>query len=150
MRRSRFAGAVKTNVREQRAGWLDTLSFDLRPPVTSDDSAIAEQRVSQLTFVPLLLGVAHLISSIAILLHYGFAIPARVAPLMFGPMILAMLFDLSALAFMQMRERLEVSPRTVTSVMSLVLLVSSSLWTLFGYAASLLPNSPHFQCQVLQ
>ncbi|MEO5577642.1 MAG: PAS domain-containing protein, partial [Sphingomicrobium sp.] len=141
MRRSRFAGAVKTNVREQRAGWLDTLSFDLRPPVTSDDSAITEQRVSQLTFVPLLLGVAHLISSIAILLHYGFAIPARVAPLLFGPMILAMLFDLAALAFMQMRERLEVSPRTVTLVMSLVVLVSSGLWTLFGYAASLLPNT---------
>ena len=71
MRRSRFAGAVKADVREQRARGLDTLSFDLRPPTTSDDSAIAEQRVSQLTFVPLLLGVAHLISSIAILLHYG-------------------------------------------------------------------------------
>ena len=142
MRRSRFAGAVKTDVRE-RADWLDTLSFDLRPPVTSDDSAIAEQRVSQLTFVPLLLGVAHLISSIAILLHYGFAIPAKVAPLLFGPMILAMLFDLAALAFMRMRSRLEVSPRTVTLVMSLVVLVSSSLWTLFGYAAASLPIDDH-------
>ena len=141
MRRSRFAGAVKSNERELRAGWLDTLSFDLRPPVTSDDSAIAEQRVSQLTYVPLLLGVAHLISSVAILLHFGFAIPARVAPMLFGPMILALLFDLAALAFMQMRERLEVSPRTVTLVMSLVVLVSSCLWTLFGYAASMLPNN---------
>ncbi len=140
MRRSRFAGAVKTNVRE-RANWLDTLSFDLRPPVTADESAIAEQRVSQLTFVPLLLGVAHLISSITILLHYGFAIPARVAPLLFGPIILAMLFDLAALAFMRMRSRLEFSPRTVTLVMSLVVMVSSSLWTLFGYAAASLPAS---------
>ena len=141
MRRSRFAGAVKTNLREPRAAWLDTLSFDLRPPLTSDDSAIAEQRLSQLTYVPLLLGVAHLISSIAILLHYGFAIPARVAPLMFGTMALALLFDLAALAFMRMRERLEVSPRTVTLVMSLVVLASSSLWTLFGHAASMLPDT---------
>ena len=140
MRRSRFAGAVKTNVRE-RADWLDTLSFDLRPPVTADDSAIAEQRVSQLTFVPLLLGVAHLISSITILLHFGFAIPAKVAPFLFGPMILAMLFDLAALAFMRMHAKLEVSPRTVTLVMSLVVLVSSSLWTLFGYAAASLPDT---------
>ena len=141
MRRSRFAGAVRTNVPE-RANWLDTLSFDLRPPVTADDSAIAEQRVSQLTFVPLLLGVAHLISSITILLHYGFAIPVRVAPLLFGPIILAMLFDLAALVFMRMRARLEVSPRTVTLVMSLVVLVSSSLWTLFSYAAASLPDNP--------
>jgi len=141
MRRSRFAAAVKTNLREQRAGWLDTLSFDLRPPVTSDDSTIAEQRVSQLTYVPLLLGVAHLISSIAILLHYGFAIPVRAAPLIFGPMILAMLFDLAALAFMRVRARLEVSPRTVTLVMSLVVLMSSCLWTLFGHAASTLPDT---------
>ena len=141
MRRSRFAGTVKSDVQEQRAGWLDTLSFDLRPPITGDDSAIAEQRVSQLTYVPLLLGVAHLISSIAILLHYGFAIPARVAPLMFGTMALALLFDLAALAFMRIRERLEVSPRTVTLVMSLVVLASSSLWTLFGHAASMLPDT---------
>ena len=140
MRRSRFAGAVKTNVRE-RANWLETLSFDLRQPVTPDESAIAEQRVSQLTFVPLLLGVAHLISSATILLHFGFAIPAQVAPLLFGPMVLAMLFDLAALAFMRMRARLEVSPRTVTLVMSLVVLVSSCLWSLFGYAAALLPNT---------
>ena len=47
MRRSRFAGAVKSVSDDQRAGWLDTLSVDLRPPVTPDDSAIAEQRVSQ-------------------------------------------------------------------------------------------------------
>jgi len=140
MRRSRFAGAVKTNVRE-RASWVDTLSFDLRPPVTSDDSAIGEQRVSQLTFVPLLLGVAHLVSSITILVHYGVAIPARVAPILFGPIILAMLFDLAALYFMRTRARLEVSPRTVTLVMSLVVLVSSSLWTLFGHAAASLPDS---------
>ncbi|MCY7271678.1 MAG: EAL domain-containing protein [Sphingomonas bacterium] len=132
---------MKSITREQRAGWLDTLSFDVRPPVTSDDSAIAEQRVSQLTYVPLLLGVAHLISSIAILFHYGFAIPAHVAPWLFGAMVLAMLFDLAALAFMQMRARLEVSPRTVTLVMSLVVLVSSGLWTVFGYAASMLPDS---------
>jgi len=140
MRRSRFAGAVKTNVRE-RANWLDTLSFDLRQPVTSDDSSIAEQRVSQLTFVPLLLGVAHLISSITILLHFGFAIPARVAPLLIGAMVLTLVFDVAALAFMRMRERLEVSPKTVTLMMSLVVLVSSSLWSLFGHAASLLPNT---------
>ena len=141
MRRSRFAGAVKSNGAEQRAGWLDTLSFDLRPPMTGDDSAIAEQRVSLLTYVPLLLGVAHLIASIAILLHFGFAIPAEVAPLMFGWMALALVFDLAALAFMRVRERIEVSPHTVTWLMSLVVLVSSSLWTLFGHAASLLPNN---------
>jgi diguanylate cyclase (GGDEF)-like protein len=140
MRRSRFAGAVTGIEREQRAPWLDTLSFDLRTPVTSDDSAIAEQRVSQLTYVPLLLGVAHLIASAAILLHYGFAIPARASPWIFAPMIAAMLFDLAALAFMRMRARLEVTPRTVTLVMSLVVLVSGSLWSLFGYAAASLPD----------
>ena len=136
MRRSRFAGAVKTIERGDRAGWLDTLSFDVRTPMSSDESAIAEQRVAQLTFVPLLLGVAHLISSVAILLHYGFAIPARAAPLLFGPMALAVLFDLAALAFMRVRHRIEVTPKNVTLVMSVVVMVSSGLWSLFGYAAS--------------
>ena len=143
MRRSRFAGAVKTIERGDRAGWLDTLSFDVRTPLSSDESAIAEQRVAQLTFVPLLLGVAHLISSVAILLHYGFAMPARAAPLLFGPMALAVLFDLAALAFMRVRHRIEVTPKNVTLVMSLVVMVSSGLWSLFGYAASTLPNNDH-------
>ena len=147
MRRSRFAGAVKTIERGDRAGWLDTLSFDVRTPMSSDESAIAEQRVAQLTFVPLLLGVAHLISSVAILLHYGFAIPARAAPLLFGPMALAVLFDLAALAFMRVRHRIEVTPKNVTLVMSVVVMVSSGLWSLFGYAASTLPN--HDQSGIL-
>ncbi|MCY7279736.1 MAG: EAL domain-containing protein, partial [Sphingomonas bacterium] len=134
---------MKSDVREPRAAWLDTLSFDLRHPASDDESAIAEQRVSQLNFVPLLLGVAHLISSIAILLHYSFAIPAQVAPMMFGAMTLALVFDFAALAFIQKRERLEVSPRNVTLVMSLVVLLSSGLWTLFAYATSLLPDMAH-------
>ena len=58
MRRSRFAGAVKVNERDDRARWLDTLSFDVRSPVSSDDSAIAQQRLTQLTYVPILLAVA--------------------------------------------------------------------------------------------
>ncbi len=147
MRRSRFAAAVKTSEQDDRAGWLDTLSFDVRTPLTGDESAIAEQRVAQLTFVPLLLGVAHLISSIAILLHYGFAIPARAAPLLFGPMALAVLFDLAALTFMRVRDRIEVTPKNVTLVMSLVVMVSSGLWSMFGYAASTLPN--HDQSGIL-
>jgi len=138
---------VKTIERGDRAGWLDTLSFDVRTPMSSDESAIAEQRVAQLTFVPLLLGVAHLISSVAILLHYGFAIPARAAPLLFGPMALAVLFDLAALAFMRVRHRIEVTPKNVTLVMSVVVMVSSGLWSLFGYAASTLPN--HDQSGIL-
>ena len=80
MRRSRFAGAVKVIDRDQPVAWLDTLSFDLRAQTTSDDSAIAEQRIAQLNHVPLLLGVAHLISSAAILLHYGLDGPFEVDP----------------------------------------------------------------------
>ena len=140
MRRSRFAGAVKVNAQD-RAGWLDTLSFDVRTPVSSAESAIAEQRVAQLTFVPLLLGVAHVISSIAILLHFGLAIPASAGPLLFGTMTLALLFDCAALAFMRFRERLDLSPRNVTYLMSLVVFASCGLWSLFGYSAASLPSS---------
>ncbi len=139
MRRSRFAGAVKVNERDSHARWLDSLSFDVRIPQSSAESAIAEQRVAQLTFVPLLLGVAHLISSVAILLHYGFAIPASTGPLLFGTMTLALLFDCAALAFMRFRERLDLSPRTVTFVMSLVVFASCGLWSLFGYSVASLP-----------
>ncbi|MEO7815420.1 MAG: EAL domain-containing protein [Sphingomicrobium sp.] len=140
MRRSRFA-ISKAVDRDPRAAWLETLSFDLRGPASSEDSLIAEQRVAQLTYVPLLLGVAHLISSAAILLHYGTAIPTYAAPYLFVPVLLAMIFDFAALMFMRLRERMDVSPRNVTLVMSLVVLVSCSLWSLFGHAAASLPNS---------
>jgi diguanylate cyclase (GGDEF)-like protein len=138
MRRSRFAGAVKIVERDQPTA---ALSFDVRAPASSDDSVIAEQRVAQLTYVPLLLGVAHLISSAAILLHYGLALPARAAPFLATPMVLTLVFDLAALAFIHLRERLEVSPRSVTLVMSGVVCLSGSLWSLFGHGASYLPDS---------
>jgi diguanylate cyclase (GGDEF)-like protein len=147
MRRSRFAGAVKINEQAHRGDWLGALSFDIRVPVSGDESAIAEQRLAQLTFVPLLLGVAHLISSVAILVHYRFAIPDHAAAMLFGPMALALFFDLAALAFMRVRDRLEVTPKNVTLMMCLVVLVSCSLWSVFGYAASTLPN--HDQSGIL-
>ncbi len=141
MRRSRFATSIKTVDLDPRSAWLETLSFDLRSPASDEDSTIAELRVAQLAFVPLLLGVAHLISSIAILLHYGIGIPGAVAPYLFVPAVLAMIFDGAALAFMRVRERFDISPRNVTLAMSLAVFVSCSLWSLFGNAASHLPNS---------
>ena len=141
MRRSRFGNSVKAVERDPRAAWLETLSFDLRPPVDGEESVIADQRVSQLTYVPLLLGVAHIISTAAILLHYGATIPSYVAPFLFVPAGIALMFDVAALAFMRMRERFDVSPRNVTVAMSLVVFLSCSLWSLFGHAAATLPNS---------
>ena len=141
MRRSRFATSIKTVDLDPRSAWLETLSFDLRSPASDEDSTIAELRVAQLAFVPLLLGVAHLISSIAILLHYGIGIPGAVAPYLFVPAVLAMIFDGAALAFMRVRERFDISPRNVTLAMSLAVFVSCGLWSLFGNAASHLPNS---------
>ena len=141
MRRSRFANSVKIVERDPRAAWLETLSFDLRALTSDEDAVIAEQRVAQLTYVPLLLGVAHLISSVAILLHYGIHLPSTVVPYLFVPAALAMMFDLAALAFMRERERFDLSPRKVTLVMSLVVFVSCGLWSLFGNAAASLPDS---------
>ena len=141
MRRSRFATSIKTVDRDPRSAWLETLSFDLRSPASDEDSTIAELRVAQLAFVPLLLGVAHLISSIAILLHYGIGIPGAVAPYLFVPAVLAMMFDCAALAFMRVRERFDISPRSVTFAMSLAVFASCSLWSLFGNAAGHLPYS---------
>ena len=141
MRRSRFAGAVKTNDRDGPVAWLDTLSFDVRNQSTSDDSTIAEQRIAQLDYVPLLLGVAHLISSAAILLHYGLDIPGYAAPFLIGPFLLALLVDIAAYAFMRIRPRMEVSPQVVTLVMCVLVFASSSLWSLFSHATTWLPNS---------
>ena len=140
MRRSRFASAVKSNERAERAGWLDTLSFDVRTHLSSDETAIADQRVAQLAFVPLLLGVAHLISSAAILLYYEFAIPVGAGPYLFGPMVLALVFDLAAVGFMRVRNRIDLTPQSVTMLMSLVVMVSCGLWSMFGHAASTLPG----------
>jgi hypothetical protein len=141
MRRSRFAGAVKTSDRDRPVAWLDTLSFDLRHQTTSDDSVIAEQRIAQLDHVPLLLGVAHLISSAAILLHYGFDVPSSAAPFLIGPFLLALLVDVAAFLFMRARPRIDVSARIVTLVMCVLVFASCSLWSLFGHVASWLPNS---------
>ncbi len=141
MRRSRFATTIKSVDRDPRAGWLETLSFDLRTSATGDESVIAEQRVAQLTFVPLLLGVAHLISTAAIVLHYGFGIPSYVAPYLFVPAAVALMFDIAALSFMRMYERFDISPRNVTIAMSLVVFLSCSLWSLVGNAAASLPYS---------
>ncbi len=143
MRRSRFAGAVKVNPQVGQAGWLDTLSFDIRTPTSSDESAIAEQRIAQLTYVPILLAVAHLVSATAIFLQFGVGAVASFTPTLFAMLVVAFVIDFAAFGFMRYCERLDLAPKNITLVMSLVVFLSCFLWALFGYTASSLAASTH-------
>ena len=139
MRRSRFAGTVKIVERDQRTASVSKpCRSTCATPATSDDSSASPRSASpSSTYVPLLLGVAHLISSAAD------PAPSTASRI---PVSAALVIGRADAARPGVRCRRcspscafanvsSVAPRNVTTVMSLVRISLSSgcCGSLFGY-----------------
>ena len=65
MRRSRFANRIEVNEVPEQASVSDALCFDITAPQTSDEESLSEWRLAGMQYAPLILGVTHLMISVA-------------------------------------------------------------------------------------
>ena len=139
MRRARFAVSDGGGIND-RASVMDALTFDLRSPESTDDENLAAQRVAMFDLAPALLGAAHLVSGLAcVFLHPEVAsLDAKIPTLL--PVALVLLVDAIAFGLMWFRERLGLSPQTLSRALCAYIGVSGALWMSYGL---LLDTSPH-------
>ena len=90
MRKSRFADRVRHRDPSGRLGVAEALFFDIRVPENEDDVVIGAQRVAALHHVPLLLGIAHLLGVIAVLVQTGGTFTTLSAATVVVPIIVAL------------------------------------------------------------
>ena len=71
MRRARFAGAVEIpGDSRARASVREALWFDILSPESPDEESLAAQRITPLDYSAIVLGITHLIASIALLVLF--------------------------------------------------------------------------------
>jgi diguanylate cyclase (GGDEF)-like protein len=131
MRRARFAVSDGDGI-SNRATARDALTFDLRVPETSDDDNLAAQRVAMFDLAPAFLGATHLVWGLACFLIHP---PSLFAPLSCNPLIpLLSVLALDGLAFagLWFRDRLGLSPRTVSAGLCAYVGVSGAAWMAYG------------------
>jgi diguanylate cyclase (GGDEF)-like protein len=138
MRRARFAVSDREGTSEQ-ASAKDALTFDLRAPETVDDENLAAQRVAMFDLAPALLGATHLVWGLAcMLLHPATAFaPVGSNPLI--PVAAVLLLDALAFAAVWFRDRIGLSPTTVTRGLCAYIGISGALWMAYGLSL----NSTH-------
>ncbi len=143
MRRARFAVSDGEGIND-RASVTDALTFDLRTPESTDEENLAAQRVAMFDFAPALLGASHLVWGIAcIFLHPATASSgAGISPLL--PVAIVLLVDAIAFGLMWFRERLGLSPRTLSRALCAYIGISGALWMSYG----ILLNSGHHGANV--
>ena len=131
MRRARFAVSDGEGLNE-RASVRDALTFDLRAPDTTDDDNLASQRVAMFELAPALLGATHLVWGLACYLIHPISL---FAPLQCNPLIpLLAVLTLDGLAFggLWFRDKLRLSPRTVSGGLCGYIGTSGALWMAYG------------------
>jgi diguanylate cyclase (GGDEF)-like protein len=131
MRRARFAVSDGDGFNE-RASVRDAMTFDLRPPESTNDESLASQRISMFDLAPALLGATHLVWGLACYLIQPVSIfePLSCNPL---PPLLAIL-TLDALAFVALhfRDKFRLSPRTISRGLCGYIGASGALWMAYG------------------
>ena len=113
MRRARFAVSDGDGFNE-RASIRDALTFDLRPPESTNDENLASQRVSMFDLAPALLGATHLVWGLACYLIQPVSIfePLRCNPL--PPLVAVLTLDVLAFLALHFRDKLRLSPKTIS------------------------------------
>ena len=139
MRQARFASAVERGELDTRATISEALSFDISPAESSQDTTLAEQRVSQLHHIPLLLGAMHLLCAVALLIYSFVNGDGGMARAVAGPLGLALAIDCAGAALIRYRERLGLQPHTVTRLICAYVVLVSGLWAMFSHSASAIP-----------
>ena len=133
MRQARFASAVE---REAKATVAEALSFDISPPETSQDATLAEQRMTQLHLVPLLLCSMHLLCGLTLVIYSMIVGSQNLAVSVVGPICLIFALDGAAGGLIRYRERLLLHPHTVTRLICGYVVVVSALWAMFSLSAA--------------
>ena len=140
MRRSRFAESMTTANGVGQDNLTDALFFDTRAHDSEGSEEIARQRLSQLEHVPMLLFAAHLLCGVTIAVLCGGQL-APVSPFaVFGPVALALICDLAAVAVFKLRDRLELEPRVATLALISLIGFAGALMTVFGHNVSRIPS----------
>jgi diguanylate cyclase (GGDEF)-like protein len=136
MRRSRFAKAVEVAEVRERASIGDALWFDVTAPDTSDEESLCEWRLVGMQHAPLILGVTHLLITIA----YALLSPKLQFCFCLGnPLIpagLAILVDSAIAGLLFARRRISLGPHGVFRLLCAYLAVAGALWTWFGSAVA--------------
>ena len=131
MRRARFAVSDGDGMND-RATIKDALTFDLRAPDTSDDDSLAAQRVAMFELAPALLGATHLVWGLACFLIHPTSIFAPLGCNPLAPLVAALTLDGLAFAALWQREKMGLSPRTVSQGLCAYIGISGALWMAYG------------------
>ena len=136
MRRSRFAKAIEVNEVRERASISDALWFDVTKPETSDEESLCEWRVAGLEHAPLILGVTHLLITVACVLLSATHSYLSFTDNPLVPSLLTIAVDCVMAALLFARDRLNLAPQTVSRILCAYLAVAGILWTWFGFTVS--------------
>ncbi|MFN2473163.1 MAG: putative bifunctional diguanylate cyclase/phosphodiesterase [Sphingomicrobium sp.] len=139
MRKARFASAVESGEAGGRATVVEALSFDISPAESSQDATLADQRVSQLHHVPLLLFAMHLTCGLALFVYSLMSRDSAMAREVAGPLGLTVALDGAGAAVIRFRERLGLLPHNVTRLICAYVVLVSALWAMFSHSASASP-----------
>ena len=104
MRLSRFVQSVTRPESRAPVGFAQALMFDVSQPDNEDEAAIAEQRVAALDHVPVLLGTAHFLGAVAVVVHVGGQMSALSLATIIVPIMIALGCDALALVLLRLRE----------------------------------------------
>ncbi|MEP7131174.1 MAG: EAL domain-containing protein [Sphingomicrobium sp.] len=139
MRRTVFGKSAEIErLAPPRASVSDALLFDVRDHEASTDMTLAERRAESWTFAPWLLLVGHLVLSTTLILHERPPASRAVLASVFVPLVLALLTDVAAGAFLLLWRRMQMSPHTVGRVMCGYIGGTGVLWTMSSVAAGAL------------
>src|SRR5262245_35375171 len=131
MRRARFAVA-DGDANNNRATVRDALTFDLRVPETSDDDNLAAQRVALFDLAPALLGATHFVWGLACFLIHPTSLSAPLSCNPLIPLLSVLALDGLAFAALWFRDRMRLSPRTVSLGLCAYVGASGALWMAYG------------------
>jgi diguanylate cyclase (GGDEF)-like protein len=113
-----------------RASAREVLLFDVRDHEATNDSTLAERRVSGWTFAPWLLLASHLVITITLIFqHHGSADWGSLAKVT-APLGLSLLTDAAAGIVMITWRRMQMAPHTVTRLMCGYIALTGVLWML--------------------
>jgi diguanylate cyclase (GGDEF)-like protein len=131
MRRARFAVSDGDRISE-KASVTDALTFDLRAPDTTDDDNLAAQRVAMFDLAPALLGATHLVWGLACFLIHPISLFAPLSCNPLVPMLSVLALDGLAFLALRFRDRIGLSPRTVSRGLCAYIGASGALWMAYG------------------
>ena len=131
MRRARFA-VSDGEALDGRASVHDALTFDLRSPENADDENLASQRVSMFDLAPALLGATHLVWGLACFLVQPVSIFAPLSCNPLPPLLAVLILDVLAFTALWFRDRIRLSPRTMSRGLCAYIGASGALWMAYG------------------